>query len=242
MDYKLIYFIHTKKQKKYIEKNINRIVSIILLSFPSNIELFEKKVLEKEKEYIEIMKKIIMNASEWSIWFFCVEKETDKIVGMCFLYETKLSYYEGKEKIETYKKISPKELSFDIYENRKFKKFYPVINGICKVPGYKNVGKFIIKELTEYLKLKTKYKQMYIICESSIFKYNYKDYINENRCIYNQKYNGSNIEFIKYYKSNGFRILKKIFDVYECIPITGSFMPDVYGDIICFNVMSKKIN
>jgi hypothetical protein len=241
MEYNLFYILDIEKQEKFIKENIARILEIMLISFSSNLKLFNKNDIKKEKEYEKILNHLITNISKWLIWFFCVEKKTSKIVGFCYLYEEKLSYYKGSEKIETYKKISPNDKSFDIYKNKIYKNFYPVIGGLCKDPEYRNVGKFIIKELITYLKSKTSYKKLYLVCESTLFKFNYIEYIGENRCVYSEKYFDSNMNLIKYYKSNGFKILKKIFCVDECVIVTGPFEPDEYSDIICFNVMSKKI-
>lgn len=240
MDYKLLHFTDLGEQHTYVKDNVERILEILLLSFPSNVELFKKKDYKKENEYKEIFKNIVINSSSWVIWFFCIEILTNKIIGTCYLYEQGLSYYLGKENIETYKIIKPSDKSFDIYENRKFKKFYPVINGLSKDPNYKNVGKFILDGLIGYLKSNTSFSKLYLICESPLFKFNYFDFIDKNKCVYNEKYNESNNKLIKYYKSNGFVILKNVFYVDRCIPVLGDFEPDEYGDIICFNVMCKK--
>jgi len=49
------------------------------------------------------------------IWFFCIDKLTNNIIGFCFLYEQKLSYYKWNVSIETYSVIKPDDKSFDIY-------------------------------------------------------------------------------------------------------------------------------
>lgn len=240
MDYKLLHFTDLDVQHKYVKDNVERILEIMLLAFPSNIELFKKNDDKQEKKYKGIFREIVINSSTWTIWFFCIDNLTNKIIGTCFLYEQGLTYYEGNENIETYKIIKPTDKSFDIYENRIYKNFYPVINGLCKDPNYKNVGKFILDELVKYFKSNTQYNKLYLVCESPLFKFNYFDFIDKNKCMYNEGYNESNIRLKKYYKSNGFKILKKVFFVDRCIPITGPFEPDSYGDIICFNVMCKK--
>ena len=242
MEYKLLHYTDLEEQNKYVKENVKRILEIMLLCFPSNIELFNnEKEIKKEKEYEEIFNNIIIKSSTWAIWFFCIDNLTNKIIGTCFLYEQRLSYYLGNDEIETYKIIKPRGKSFDIYENRTYKDFYPVINGLCKDPKYKNVGKFMIDELGKYFKSKTSFDKLYLVCESPLFKFNYFDFADINKCVYNEsKYNESNTRLIKYYKSNGFKILNKVFYLERCIPVTGPFEPDLYSDIICFNVMCKK--
>ena len=122
------------------------------------------------------------------------------------MYKQKFSLYEGNENIETYSIIEPDDKSFDIYENRTFKTFYPIIGGLCKDPMYTNVGKFVVDELIIYLKLKTSYDKIYLVSESSLLKFNYLDYIDENICVFDDKFNSSNKKLIKYYKSLGFQM------------------------------------
>jgi hypothetical protein len=243
-NYKLLHFNDIEKQDLYIHNNINHIIEIIVHCYPSNLKLFGKKTNndKKEKQYIEILKNIVINSSKWAIWFFCIDEFTNYIIGFCFLYEQKLSYYKGNVNIDTYTIIKPCDKSFDIYENRKFKTIYPVIGGLCKDPKYTNVGAFIVNELISYLKSKTSYDKIFLVSESSLFRFNYLDYINENICVFNHEFFYSNKKLIKYYETLGFRVLKKTFNVNECIPITGDFAPDLYGDIICNNVLYKKIN
>ena len=158
IEYKFIYFNDKKKQLKFILHNYVQILNMMMTCFPFNNLKHKTELYE---EYHKEMDTYLREKAKNLKWFFVTNITVDIIIGFCCLKKIQ-ELINYKDKLETYKLINVKDVNFaDIFRTTIEK---PCIETLCKNFQYKNVGKFLLEELCEYLK--PNYKIIYLVPES----------------------------------------------------------------------------
>lgn len=222
--YSLLHFNDISKQVSFIKKHIKEILSMSIDCFPSNVDMFPKSVDKNKwlKDVKDRQLRHINSSMKEGRWFFAL-KDTI-IAGFCVVGYTKL--INSTSKLETYKVVHlTKSQLRDVIINTYTVKAY--LSSLCKKlsDGFEGVGSFILDSVSEYYKGKTGY--LYLTPESIQFK------DGKDNCILHPDYFKSNKRLVEYYKKNGFKISKNLYEIDEC-----SYDEDKY---IIFNVMEKRL-
>ena len=104
-----------------------------------------------------------------------------------------------------------------------------------KDKNYKKVGSFIVDSVAVYLKSKGCAK-LYLSAESVLNKVFYASIAERDYCrfIDEEKYRSDNERLVNFYVSNGFNIIKKVYDISKCRDKNTK-------SVVLFNVLVKNI-
>lgn len=162
----------------------------------------KKRIIELTKKCFNITSDDQLNAflNSWHIfiekpnWFFVTHD--DILIGYCICHVQ--SIYLLNTDVSTYKAID------HLYSNNRIN-IYPYLSNLCKDVSYPNVGKFILDKVSEWYKSKG-YNELYLIPGSSRYK-----------CSKNpNEYYKANMKLVEYYKTNGFKIKEKYYNIANC--------------------------
>jgi hypothetical protein len=268
--YKFVYFDDHKAQREFITKHIVELLDMTVGCVPPNryaTKFYFMNIIIILKSYIDNPKKYKWYFVTYNdrVIGFCqlYDKQgfvkTDEKIKTYSKYcgPNYMAYYGGEHKCEdgetmskdTVKKIFG-EYSDDEESERDFIENYnvilgPVINSLCKNKKYKDVGAFLLNNLSTAMA--GKHQVLYLIPESLRFKDNEMDlHLYDDwgaSCVVDkEKYIESTNELIKYYEKQGFNILKDTYLAVSCsikhptntVPPEGTFM--------FYNVLYKKLN
>lgn len=158
---------------------------------------------------------------------FVVECD-DKIIGFADLTESKYKIIDESYNINTHKIMSiPKD---DIKKSKNSKPCLELVT-LCKNKNYERVGEFIIKSAMKYIKsnqeLYNKYKYLYIVPGSSVYKDTFKMTTHNKYCeiLDHEKYKQSNVKLTNYYEKLGFKIVKNNYFFLYCTKDEFLFFP-----------------
>ncbi len=231
MEYEFVYFYNNKDAEiNFIKKYRDDIAEIMIGCFAPGAEyqkLKESRIFHDIVQYSR------------SQWFFVLDKNKDEdknkqhIIAFCKMKQNE-NVKETNIDVETYKK----NVVLDLDLKFKSTTIGPSIEALCKRPGYKNAGAFLLKNMHDVLR-KNKIEKVYLVPESMRSKEAYEGYLEDNNCKFKDDYYAENQRLIGFYKSVGYEILDKTFVIEKCDKKSDN---GNQRDFIAYNVMYYDLN
>lgn len=235
MEYEFVYFYNNKDAEiNFIKKYRDDIAEIMIGCFAPGAEY--QKVKESR-----IFHDIVQYTR--SQWFFVMDKNKNEdknkqhIIAFCKMKQNE-NVKETNIDVQTYKRNTISD--HDNYQKFEFKSktIGPSIEALCKRPGYKNAGAFLLKNMHDVLR-KNKIEKVYLVPESMRSKEAYEGYLKDNNCKFKDDYYTENQKLMGFYKSVGYKILDRTYVIEKCDKKSDD---SGWRDFIAYNVMYYDLN